>query len=494
MTGTATSTVTAPPGRTEGTALSLDGRRFECAVTVESGLETGTFVALRTRGSAALGQTELGQTQLGQTQLGQIEALHSSPEGSFHGSGRILGTVAADGRSLDTRASRPFDAAEITRADATALESLYGGAAHTMPIGEFLGGNGPGRQRVPARLLTSRFNRHTFWCGQSGSGKTYALGVVLEQLLLTTRLPMVVFDPNGDFVQLPGVLDPDSPEGRTLASRDIRVLRPSSALYDPLRVRFVDMPLAARAALLHLDPLADREEFGILVRIEETVGSVAPENVVPTLISQGGDGARSLAARIENLRLIDWSVWAGEFEAVTDVLEARPDATVLDVGGFAYPDEGLVVALAVLDDLWAKREQRRPILIVIDEAHNLCSPEGTSPLQVAVRNRLVQIAAEGRKFGLWLLLSTQRPSRVHPSIVSQCDNLALMKMSSPVDLDELGTVFGFVPPALLAMASGFRQGEALFAGGFVPAPSLVRMGDRLTREAGVDITVPLRDG
>jgi DNA helicase HerA-like ATPase len=187
-------------------------------------------------------------------------------------------------------------------------------------------------------------------------------------------------------------------------------------------------------------------------------------------------------------------VWAGEFEAVTDVLEARPDATVLDVGGFAYPDEGLVVALAVLDDLWAKREQRRPILIVIDEAHNLCSPEGTSPLQVAVRNRLVQIAAEGRKFGLWLLLSTQRPSRVHPSIVSQCDNLALMKMSSPVDLDELGTVFGFVPPALLAMASGFRQGEALFAGGFVPAPSLVRMGDRLTREAGVDITVPLRDG
>ncbi|WP_285363971.1 DUF87 domain-containing protein [Microbacterium sp. LMC-P-041] len=47
-----------------------------------------------------------------------------------------------------------------------------------------------------------RFNRHTFWCGQSGSGKTYALGVVLEQLLLETELPMLILDPNADFVRL----------------------------------------------------------------------------------------------------------------------------------------------------------------------------------------------------------------------------------------------------------------------------------------------------
>ena len=148
--------------------------------------------------------------------------------------------------------------------------------------------------------------------------------------------------------------------------------------------------------------------------------------------------------------------------------------------------------MAVLDDLWLKRELRRPILIVIDEAHNLCSPEQTSPLHVAVRERLVQIAAEGRKFGLWLLLSTQRPSRIHPSIISQCDNLALMKMTSPVDLGELATIFGFVPAAMLDRSPGFRQGEALFAGGFVPAPTMVKMGGRLTIEGGVDVRVPLR--
>ena len=39
------------------------------------------------------------------------------------------------------------------------------------------------------------------------------------------------------------------------------------------------------------------------------------------------------------------------------------------------------------------------------------------------------------------MLSTQRPSKIHPSIISQCDNLALMKMSSQGDLDELAKVF-----------------------------------------------------
>jgi DNA helicase HerA-like ATPase len=134
------------------------------------------------------------------------------------------------------------------------------------------------------------------------------------------------------------------------------------------------------------------------------------------------------------------------------------------------------------------------VLLVIDEAHNLCSPELDSPLAVAVRERIIQIAAEGRKFGLWLLLSTQRPSKVHPGIISQCDNLALMKMVSPVDLDGLATYFGFAPPALVARSPGFRQGEALFAGGFVAAPTLLRVGQRLTPEGGSDVGVPLRQG
>lgn len=82
----------------------------------------------------------------------------------------------------------------------------------------------------PARLVAARMNRHTFWCGQSGSGKTYALGVALEQLLLHTRLPLVILDPNSDFVRLGEIRD-DAPaaEAAELAQRDIRVRSASPA-------------------------------------------------------------------------------------------------------------------------------------------------------------------------------------------------------------------------------------------------------------------------
>lgn len=185
-------------------------------------------------------------------------------------------------------------------------------------------------------------------------------------------------------------------------------------------------------------------------------------------------------------------MWARERRSVTDVIDERPDATVLDLGGFAQPLEYAVAAMAVLDDLWAKREERRPILIVIDEAHNLASPELEGPVLTAVRERIQQIAAEGRKFGLWLLLSTQRPSKVHTGIISQCDNLVVMRMGSPGDLDELSRLFGFVPKQLLSLAPRFSQGEALMAGGFIPVPSLVKVDERLTFEGGIDVEVPQR--
>jgi uncharacterized protein len=459
-----------------GNAASADGHRFEFMAELGARqLQVGSFVTLT------------GPD--GMRQLGQVDGLNVALGEALHGSGRILGAIDPDGR-LDGGRSFAFVNAALGDASGPDFELLYGSDAATLAVGTYLTEAG-----IPARVLAGKFNRHTFWCGQSGSGKTYALGVLIEQLLIHTRLPMVIFDPNSDFVRL-GELTPlgeESDAGPVLAGRNIRVLRQASPDPDSLRVRFIGLPLRAKGAVLHLDPLRDRAEYNEMVHLEATMSSMSFDQLIPTLMERATPAAVALAGRIENLKVMDFGVWAGDFEAVTDILDTRPDATVLDLGGFAYADESLVVAMAVLDDLWAKRETRRPILIVIDEAHNLCSPERDSPLNIAVRERIIQIAAEGRKFGLWLLLSTQRPSRIHSSIISQCDNLALMKMTSPADLAELADVFGFVPPAMFAQSPGFRQGEALFAGGFVPAPATIRMGERLTREGGADVRVPLRE-
>ncbi|WP_350347831.1 ATP-binding protein [Agromyces sp. G08B096] len=453
-------------------ARSDDGRSFSIADASGTGLVAGALVVLSDDGGR---------------QLAVVEALTDGAAPALRG--RLLGELGDPGDArLDVRSSHPFESAAVAAVDEATVEVLHRTTGALLEVGTAL--TAPGGA---ARLLPTRFNRHTFWCGQSGSGKTYALGVVLEQLIAHTALPVVVFDPNSDFVRLGELASGAAgPTAEALAGRDIRVLRPRDPAA-PLRARFLGMPLASKAAVLRLDPVADREEYNALVHLDEAVMRAGElDELLPALNRMRGDGPHPLAQRIENLGLLEWEVWAGEDRAVTEVVGERPDATVLDLGGFSTPEQQLVIALALLDDLWLRREERRPVLLVIDEAHNLCSPALDSPIAIAVRERLVQIAAEGRKFGLWLLLSTQRPSKVHPGIISQCDNLALMKMTSPLDLAELGTYFGYAPEALLQRSPWFRQGEALFAGGFVPTPSLVKMNARLTPEGGSDVRVPLR--
>ncbi|WP_394251999.1 ATP-binding protein [Arthrobacter pityocampae] len=355
--------------------------------------------------------------------------------------------------------------------------------SHQLTIGTLDGG------RTPAELDATRFNRHTFWCGQSGSGKTYALGVLLEQLLLRTRLPLLVLDPNADFVRLGDLREPLT--GGPGPFDDVRVLRATGSGADHVRVRFLDQPLESRAAVLGLDPVLDREEYNVLVHLENEVHVKGRADLIGQLRAKGSAAGRNLATRIENLGVLEWDLWAWGGGAAEDVIDERPRATVLDLGGFRFPAEPQVAALSVLDHLWKKREERHPVLIVIDEAHNLCNPDPITPVQRALTERITQIAAEGRKFGLWLLLSTQRPSKLPVNVLSQCDNLVLMKMSSPQDLAELASVFGYVSPATLDDALHFTKGQALVAGGFIAAPSVVQVGPRLTYEGGADIAVPL---
>ena len=346
---------------------------------------------------------------------------------------------------------------------------------------------------APARLLASKLNRHTFWCGQSGSGKTYALGVALEQIMLHTELPLVILDPNSDFVRL-GELRDGAPaaEATELAQRDVRVRRSTAGAGEPLQTRFLSMPLRSRAAILQIDPLLDAEDFNTMLRMETDIGLLPDHDLVGFIRSHPDRVRHNLAMRLENLGVADWKLWAWGQRSVTDDIDDRPDATVVDLGGFTTQAESRAAALAVLDHLWENREQRIGRLIVIDEAHNLCTPEPATPVEKLLTERIVQIAAEGRKYGLWLLLSTQRPSKVHQNALSQCDNLALMRMSSPRDLADLSEVFGYAPESLLERSPAFSQGQALFAGGFVDQPSLVQMGARLTHEGGTDVTVPLR--
>jgi DNA helicase HerA-like ATPase len=198
---------------------------------------------------------------------------------------------------------------------------------------------------------------------------------------------------------------------------------------------------------------------------------------------------RSLGFRARNLGVDSWRVWsAADTESLEELVQpGGPRCVVADIGSLETREEQAVAAEALLAALWRRRAAREPMLIVIDEAHNVCPARPEDPLTALATGHAVRIAGEGRKFGLVLLVGTQRPQKVHENVVSQCDNLVMMRMNSRSDLAVLSETFSFVPPSLLALAAEFRQGEAVVAGKLVPSPMLGRFGPRWTVEGGSDV-------
>ncbi len=455
-------------------ADSLDGRTFSFRNHEGFALVPGDVVVLTAPDGGAF--------------LAQVLSSGREPQSSARpllmGAGSVIGGLSADGSSHRGE-RRPFAQAELAPATGEHLAGLQRDAH--LPVGTWSSSG----VEVGARLKAQGFNRHTFLCGQSGSGKTYSLGVILEQLLLGTDLRMVLLDPNADFVKL-GEPRRDAPAevAAGLRKLDIRVLGADQTGAIPLRLRFATLPQRAQAAILQLDPLTDRSEYNLLLHVLEELPSL-DLNAFITQLRAGDTDHRALGQRAENLGLGDWEIWAVERQSAYEIVETGPKLTVLNLAGFRDPDEPLAVCLGLIERLWAQRESRIPTVIVIDEAHNICPAAPSGPLQAALVNRLIQIAAEGRKYGLWLLLSTQRPSKIHPEIVSQCDNLVLMRINSASDIADLTETFGYAPPAMLAASQAFVQGEALIAGAFAPSPAIIRMGQRLTHEGGSDVAVPV---
>ena len=252
-------------------------------------------------------------------------------------------------------------------------------------------------------------------------------------------------------------------------------------------MRLAELDPATQAAALRLDPIADREEYAELAALTDSGEALTLEQL-EQLERDGGAGGE-LIGRARNLGLHRWGIWAGADRTSLLPELARDDVRclVVDLGSLATREEQALASAAVLGELWRRREERKPVLIVVDEAHNVCPARPEDPLTAIATEHAVRIAGEGRKFGLYLLVSTQRPQKVHENVLSQCDNLLLMRMNSLADLGYVGEVFSFVPQSLLERATTFRQGESLAAGPDRSAPCLPPLRAPLAQEGGGDV-------
>jgi hypothetical protein len=465
-------------------ATSVDGFSFGAQASLHDlALKRGGYVVLEYGDHRRLGQvTDLG-----------VDSATAATEGMVGSGSSVLFRFAkASGVLLDADAT-PFHDATVRPAEpaevAAWLIQTQPKERAVLTIGEVL--LAPG---VPVHLDSGGLNRHTFMCGQSGSGKTYSLGLLLEQILAETTLRVVILDPNSDYVGLPRIREGADEQLVTRYAHvtdEIAVWSNGPSGTHRLRLRFADLTSATQAAVLGLDPIRDREEYAFLAELLAAQQRGQPLITRPDQLADAGSpGARELGMRARNLGVLDWQLWAPDLPSLVEELrEPTARCTVVDLGSLDTMQEQRVVAEAVLSTMWETRLRRRPCLIVIDEAHNICAAEPTDDLSRLSRDRAIQIAAEGRKYGLYLLTSTQRPHKVHENVLSQCDNLLLMRMNSQADLTDLARVFSFVPQGLLAGATSFRMGHALVAGKLLPQATFVRMGGRVSEEGGADIGV-----
>jgi len=411
------------------------------------------------------------------------------------GDGVVLGRLDGTGFVSDPNAA-PFGEERVRPAAAAEAALVFETLDAAVPT--IVLGHHRDHPEIPARVRSKGFSRHTFMCGQSGSGKTYTTGVLFERLLVGSTLDVIVIDPNSDHVMLGRLADPDDtrPEAERFRSVRESVATFRARGYDAthtLCVDFSDLAPDAQAKLLRLDPIGDLDTFNALAHI--TAALPDPYSIIDVADAAAQqDHTSALARRIENLRLADWGLWRRDGEvsaaAARSNLEQLGDHrwfTVIDTGSLATPSERTAVALAVLGHRWRTRRDRHPILIAIDEAHNVLPAATDDPLLESAVELGVLIAGEGRKFGLHLFIASQRPGKVHPNVLSQCDNLLLMRMNGAADVADLEAVFSHVPPMLLRESLTFGLGQALVAGPLAPLPVLAQVGTRLTQEGGGDV-------
>jgi uncharacterized protein len=465
-------------------ASSIDGRRFSFQASVEGlALRVGGYAMLEGDGGGALGQVRslaLAEVDVGEVALtgdggDDVDVRTRLPIRIARGEGVLLDR---GGAPFHDRLARPATPAEMQAwmADAAPRRSSLAVGGLSLVEG------------VPLALDAGGFDRHTFLCGQSGSGKSYSLGLVLEQLLLETDLRIVILDPNSDFARLTEIRERAH---AGLAARwagllgGISVHSAAKAGGPRLRLRFGDLDPATQGALLRLDPIADREEYAELASI---VAQLRPDSMAELAAADRAE-ARSLRVRADNLGVSRWGIWAREDPGSTlDALD-DPDVRclVVDLGSLPTREEQVLAAGSVLRRLWDRRGDRRPVLAVVDEAHNVCPAAPEDPLTALATEQAVRIAGEGRKYGIYLLVSTQRPQKVHEHVISQCDNLVLMRLNSTADCGFIAALFGFAPPGLVDLATDFGLGEALVAGKLASHPAVLRFGARVAREGGGDV-------
>lgn len=150
--------------------------------------------------------------------------------------------------------------------------------------------------------------------------------------------------------------------------------------------------------------------------------------------------------------------------------------TVLDLSGVPFEAVGVVVSVisrVVYEfNFWNPDRRQFPILSVFEEAHNYI-PNRPEARFSAARSAVERLAKEGRKYGIGVVVVSQRPKELSETVISQCNTFVAMRLTNPEDQNYVRRLVPDSLSGLMDMLPSLRTGEALIVGDSVVMPSRV---------------------
>jgi len=377
---------------------------------------------------------------------------------------------------------------EIFKAEDSLIKSVLG--LENTPNSAFIG-TLDGYENIKVFLdLNKLITKHCSILAKSGSGKSYASSVLLEELLLR-NIPIVIIDPHGEYQSLKF---PNTENKDKLAKFN---LKPASFLNKiqefstdisinpgcfPLKMS--NKALTA-SELLHLLPVnLSSNQQGILYSSLKHMKQIDFENLIFQLEQEESSAKFTLINIIEYVKSLD--LFSDNPTLPQDLVKPSK-ASIINLRGVP-PEVQEVIVYKLARDLFMERKKNNipPFFLVIEEAQNF-APErnfGESKSSSILR----QIASEGRKFGLGLCIISQRSARVDKNVLSQCSTQIILKITNPNDIKAISNSLEGINSQTESEIQGLSIGTGMVVG-VVDSPIFVNIRTRLTKHGGEAISI-----
>lgn len=488
--------------RTEGHVIECDGERAVIAADAgdnargsEDYWAVGQLISVRVDASRIVGLIYQVDTQDGEWRSEDNNTVHIRIE--------LVGEIRTDKHGVETFSSGianyPYMGAVAHRIRASDLTAIYAsGTANSIPIG-----NLSQDASIPALITIDKLlSRHFAVVGTTGVGKSTAVTLLLRKIVEQREdIRILLLDPHNEFT----AAFPD--HAITVDSTTLELPFWMFQLDEFAEVVFRGRPIIPEEvdALRDFIPLA-KERYvadngaagGSLRRRERENSSVTADTPVPyrmidlIKIIQEREGQldgkaerpvlRALRNRLE--AIMQDSRFRFMFQPKTpgDTLEktisqifrvpqnGKP-ICVFEMSGL--PSEVMNSVVSVLArfafDVAVSSEGSIPTLLVCEEAHRYI-PADTNAGFWPTRAAIARIAKEGRKYGVFLSVITQRPGELDPTILSQCNTIFAMRLGNERDKDIIRQAISGAARSTTSFLSSIANREAIAFGEAVSTP------------------------